>query len=296
MPVCKSEAKLGLKLVIDAYGIHIGPLYIHFYALILLTGLLAATWLTSRRAERAGYSSDMVWDALTWVFIPGLIGARLYHVLTPSPDSGLTTLYYLQNPLQIFAIWNGGLGIYGAVLGGAIGLYFYTRRHHLPLLRLLDLVAPTILLAQAIGRWGNFVNQELYGAPTNLPWAIYIPPDKRLPGYENYAYYHPLFLYESLMNLFCMALLLWIERRFKSILRAGDIMLMYLMLYAVVRFLLDFVRLDSNGIGPLTTAQWVSTTIFVVAGIVLVGRHRLQRAPEVQPPAAPQSSPTAEQK
>lgn len=288
--------------MIDAYGIHIGPLYIHFYALILLAGLLAATWLTARRAVRAGYSSDMVWDALTWVFIPGLIGARLYHILTPSPDSGLTTQYYLQNPLQMLAIWNGGLGVYGAILGGALGLYLYTRRHHLPMLRLLDLVAPTILLAQAIGRWGNFVNQELYGAPTTLPWAIYIPPDKRLPGYENFAYYHPLFLYESLMNLICMALLLWIERRLKSILRAGDIMLMYLMMYAVVRFLLDFVRLDSNGIGPLTTAQWVSATIFVVAGVVLVGRHRLQPAPQAQspmshPPAAPQiQPPTVEQK
>lgn len=181
--------------MVDAYGVQLGPLYMHFYALILGIGILVGTWFTARRAKLYGYTVEDVWDALTWAFIPGLIGARLYHVLTPTPASGLTTLYYLEHPLEILAIWNGGLGIYGAVIGGAFGLWLYTRRRHFSLVRMLDLAAPGLLLAQAIGRWGNFVNQELYGAPSTLSWAIYISPDKRLPGYETYSTFQPLFLY-----------------------------------------------------------------------------------------------------
>jgi phosphatidylglycerol:prolipoprotein diacylglycerol transferase len=264
----------------DAFGIHLGPLYIHYYALILGLGIFAATWVTARRAKDYGYTSDDVWDALTWVFIPGLLGARLYHVLTPTPASGITTEYYLQHPVEIFAIWNGGLGIYGAIIGGALGLWVYTRRRHYSLLRMLDLAAPAILLAQAIGRWGNFVNQELYGAPSSLPWAIYISPEHRLPGYEQYSTFHPLFLYESIWNLLAFVLLLNIARRFRPLLRDGDLMLIYMILYGVVRFLLDFVRLDSNGGGALTTAQWLSLALCVLSAVVLVVRHR---RPRVQP-------------
>ena len=260
--------------MIDAYGVHLGPLYIHFYALILGLGILVGTWITARRAKQYGYTADDVWDALTWVFLPGLIGARLYHVLTPTPASGITTQYYLEHPLEILAIWNGGLGIYGAIIGGALGLWVYTRRRHFSLPRMLDLAAPGILLAQAIGRWGNFVNQELYGAPSTLPWAIYISPEKRLPGYEQYSTFHPLFLYESIWNLLSMGLLLLVERRFRSSLRDGDLILIYLILYGTGRFLLDFVRLDSNGIGPLTTAQWVSLSLSLASGCILVIRHR----------------------
>ena len=132
------------------------------------------------------------------IFILGVVGARLYHVLTPSPSTGITPAWYFAHPLEILAIWNGGLGIYGALVGGALGLWLYTRRHRLDFWAWLDIAAPAIPLGQAIGRWGNFVNQELYGAPTTLPWAIYIPPEKRLPGYAAFAYYHPTFLYESL--------------------------------------------------------------------------------------------------
>lgn len=263
----------------DAYGVHLGPLYVRFYALILGLGIFTATWFTARRAPKYGYTSDDVWDALTWVFLPGVLGARLYHVLTPTPASGITPEYYVQHPLEILAIWNGGLGIYGAIIGGALGLWVYTRRRHFSLRRMLDLVAPALLLAQAIGRWGNFVNQELYGAPSTLPWAITIAPQNRLPGYEAFSTFHPLFLYESIWNLLACGLLLLIERRYRASLRDGDLMLVYLMLYAAARFLLDFVRLDSNGIGPMTTAQWLSLTICVVSGVVLAVRHRRAQTP-----------------
>ncbi len=269
--------------MIDAYGVHLGPFYVHFYALILLAGVLAGTWLTIRRAVQRGYTADDVLDALGWVVIPGLIGARLYHILTPTPASGITTAYYLQHPLEMLSVWNGGLGIYGAIIGGALGLIAYTRHKHFPLLVWLDLAVPGVLVGQIIGRWGNFVNQELYGAPTTLPWAIPIPPDKRLPGYEQYATFHPLFLYESLWNLIWLGIILWIERRFRDRLRRGDGLLMYLICYGITRFALDFVRLDSNGIGPLTTAQWVSLLIALIAAILMALRHRLTAAPTPEP-------------
>lgn len=273
----------------DAFGIHIGFLYIHYYALILMTGMIVGAWLVAHRAKAHGLDPEHVWNGLMWALIPGLIGARLYHVLTPSPASDLTLKHYLQNPLEIFAIWNGGLGIYGAIVGGAIGLMIYGRRHHQPYLPWFDLIVPSMAIAQAIGRWGNFANQELYGAPSTLPWAIYISPDKRLLHYELYATYHPLFLYESLWNLGAGLALIWIDRRFRNRLREGDILLLYLMEYPVIRFLLDFLRLDSNLFGPLTTAQVVSLIVFFGAGTILVLRHRRPR-PIHTPDSAPSVS------
>jgi phosphatidylglycerol:prolipoprotein diacylglycerol transferase len=249
-------------------------LYIHYYALILLVGMLVAAWIVARRASEQGYDPEHVWDGMIWAIIPGLIGARLYHVLWPSPGSGLNLQYYLQHPLEIFAIWNGGLGIFGALVGGGIGIYVYARRHEQPLLKWLDLIAPAVLVAQAIGRWGNFVNHELYGAPTTLPWGIYIPPKNRVPGYEQYSTFHPLFLYESLWNLASAGVLLLIERRFRDRLRDGDLFWMYLILYPTGRFLLDFVRLDSNGFGWLTTAQLISLLTALAALTILIIRHR----------------------
>lgn len=282
--------------MIDAYGIHIDiapinlHLYIHFYALILMTGMLVAAWVTARRAQAQGYDPKHVWDGLMWAIIPGLIGARIYHILTPSPASGLSLQYYLQNPLQMLAIWNGGLGIYGGLVGGGLGVLVYARRHQQPVLKWFDLTVPGVALAQAIGRWGNFVNQELYGAPTTLPWAIYIPPDKRVAPYQAYETFHPLFLYESIWNVASFGLLLLIERRFRERLRNGDLLLVYLMLYATGRFLLDFVRLDSNGFGPITTAQLVSLLAFAGAGAVLYGRHRQPGAPKMGVGAGQQPS------
>jgi phosphatidylglycerol:prolipoprotein diacylglycerol transferase len=264
-------------MFIDAYGIHLGPLYIRFYALILIGGMVVGAYLASRRAPKFGLDPKYIWDGLTWAIIPGLIGARLYHVLTPSPASGLTTQYYLENPLQIFAIWNGGLGIYGGIAGGILGIWLYARRQKQPLLPWLDLVAPSMALGQAIGRWGNFVNQELYGAPTDLPWAIYIAPEHRLRGYEAFERFHPLFLYESLWMLGTALILIGLAWRWRTQARHGTITLLYIISYATIRFLLDFLRLDSHGIQgipALTTAQIVSLVAAGVAVALLVFWHR----------------------
>jgi len=200
----------------DAFGIHLGPLYIRFYALLLLTGMLLGTMLVARRAPKFGLDPKYVWDGLIWAIIPGLVGARLYHVFTPSPGSPITTEMYLQNPILILNVQLGGLGIYGAIVGGVAGLLVYGYRHKQPILQWFDLIVPSLALAQAIGRWGNWVNQELYGAPTNLPWAIYISPENRVRGYESFSYFHPLFLYESLWSLATCLVLLYIAKRFKD--------------------------------------------------------------------------------
>lgn len=233
--------------MIDAYGIHLGPLYFRFYGIILMLGALAAAMLARWMMRREDRDPDLVWDAFMWALVFGIIGARLYHVFTPSESlraQGIDTLYYLTHPLEILSTWRGGLGMPGAILGGALGLFIFARRRKISFGMMLDYAAPGVALAQAIGRWGNFVNQELYGPPTDLPWGIFIRPENRLAGYELYERFHPLFFYESLWNLGLALLLIWVWRRFKGRLLAGDLFLLYLVGYPLGRFLLEFIRVD----------------------------------------------------
>ena len=209
---------------IDRYGILIGSFKIYFYGIIIMSGVIAAALVSYRRAPKYGENPERVWDIVTWAVIAGVIGARIWHILTPSPSlvaQGITTYYYLTHPLDAIDIRNGGLGIVGAVAGGALAVFIYLRRNKSSFLTWVDIIAPGLILAQAIGRWGNFVNQELYGAPTNLPWALFVDPSHRLPQYADVAYYHPTFLYESLLNLIGMGLLIWISNRYFEKLKAG---------------------------------------------------------------------------
>jgi phosphatidylglycerol:prolipoprotein diacylglycerol transferase len=255
-------------------GFPLGPLFVRFYGIILMLGALAGAWLATREAKRRGYEPEIVWDMLTYLLIGGIIGARLWHILTPPPSSGVTAAWYLTHPLDALAIWKGGLGIPGAVIGGVIVLYFYCRKNNLNFLEWTDISAPSLALGQAIGRWGNFFNQELYGAPTDLPWKIFIDPDHRLAGFLDVEYYHPLFLYESIWNLANMFLLLWISRRFADWLKAGDVFLIYLIVYPVGRFLLDFLRLDASMVGGININQTVMAVVAVLAAVTLYWRHR----------------------
>ena len=258
-------------------GFPIGPIFIRFYGIILMLGALAGAWLATREAKRRGHEPEIVWDLLTYLLIGGIIGARIWHILTPPPSSGVTASWYLTHPLDALAIWKGGLGIPGAIIGGAIVLYFYTRRHKLSFAEWADIASPSLALGQAIGRWGNFFNQELYGAPTNLPWKIFIDPAHRLAGYQDAEYYHPLFLYESVWNLGNMFLLLWISRRFADRLKNGDIFLIYLIIYPVGRFLLDFLRLDASMVSGLNINQALMAVVAVCASAALYVRHRPAR-------------------
>lgn len=257
-------------------GFQIGPLTIRYYGIIVMLGAIAAAWLASREARRRGESGELVWDGLVWVLIGGILGARIWHILTP-PESmievGITTRFYLTHPLDALAIWNGGLGIPGAILGGVFALYLFARNHKLNFGVWLDIVAPALALGQAIGRWGNYFNQELYGQPTSLPWGISIDPQYRLPGYEDKVTYHPLFLYESLWNFGIVALLLWLGRRFQDRLLAGDLFLIYLVAYATGRFLLEFLRIDPSSIGGININQTVMAAVIFLSAGGLIWRH-----------------------
>ncbi len=255
-------------------GFSIGSLTIRFYGIILMTGAVAGAFLAVREAKRRGYDGEIVWDLFIYLLIGGVIGARIWHILTPSPSTGITAGWYLSHPLDALAVWKGGLGIPGAVIGGLIALFFYSRRTGINFAEWTDIGSPSLALGQAIGRWGNFVNQELYGAPTNLPWKISIDSAHRLPDYITVEYYHPLFLYESLWNLMNMFLLLWISRRFRDSLKEGDIFLTYLVIYPVGRFLLDYLRLDASLVGGININQTIMAVVAVCAGVALYLRHR----------------------
>jgi phosphatidylglycerol:prolipoprotein diacylglycerol transferase len=258
---------------------------VRWYGMILMLGAAAGAWLAAKSAKRRGQDPEIVLDLFIYLLIGGLIGARLWHVFTPSPSQlaldpttgELVNPYFAGGTIRILDILNtlkGGLGIPGAVIGGAIVLYFYTRKRNLSFAEWADIAAPSLPLGQAIGRWGNFFNQELYGAPTNLPWAIRIDPSHRVPGYQQFEYFHPLFLYEAVLNLANMFFLLWLSRRYAGRLKNGDIFLAYLVTYPVIRFSLDFLRLDASLVAGINVNQTFMAVIALCAGAALFLRHR----------------------
>jgi phosphatidylglycerol:prolipoprotein diacylglycerol transferase len=258
-------------------GFKIGVIYIHFYGIIIMFGAVAGALLAMREAKRRVLDPEIIWDLLMYLIVGGIIGARIWHILTPPPSSvekGLTTVYYFTHPLDALAVWNGGLGIPGAVIGGAIAMYFYTRKNKLNFTEWADIAAPSLALGQAIGRFGNFFNQELYGAPTSLPWKLYIEPLHRLTGFENTEYYHPLFVYESILSLANMFLLIWLTRRYQKLMKDGDIFLVYLIIYPIIRFFLDFLRLDASEVAGINANQTFMVVVAVCSAATLYLRHR----------------------
>jgi phosphatidylglycerol:prolipoprotein diacylglycerol transferase len=260
-------------------GFHIGPIYVRFYGIIIALGAMAGSWLAVQGARRRGQDPELVWDGLFWVLIGGIIGARLWHIFTPTPSDiavGLTTKYYLTHPLEAIDIQSGGLGIPGAVIGGMLALYFFCRKRKASFALWVAIAAPGWALGQAIGRWGNFINQELYGPPTDLPWGIFIEPQYRLPGFLEFERFHPLFLYESLWNLMNLGVLLWLGMKHKDKLKTGDLLFVYLIIYPIGRFLLEFIRLNSAEIAGINANQTIMLIVAVMSAIVLYIRHRAQ--------------------
>ena len=255
--------------------------HIYFYGILIMLGVVAAAFLGQAEAKRRGLNPDYIWDALFWIVLAGIVGARLWHIFSPPPSmvaQGITTEWYLTHPLDMINIRNGGLGIPGAIIGGVLALWIYCRNKKISFLTLTDTVMPGVALAQAIGRWGNFFNQELYGKPTNLPWKIYIDPAHRVQGYQNYNYFTPLFLYESLWNLLNMAVLLWVARRFEKWLKPGDIFYMYMIMYSIGRFFLEFLRVDASQVGGLNFNQTFVIFVALGAGVFLFLNHRRRTA------------------
>lgn len=248
----------------------LGPFTVNWYGILITLAVIAAIALATIEAKRRGEVTGHVLNMALLVVPLGIIGARLYHVIDKWD-------FYHQNPALILG--GAGLGIFGAVIGGAVGLFIYTTWKKLSTLRWMDIVAPGLILAQAIGRWGNFFNQELYGYPTDLPWAIYIDLAHRLPGYEAFSYFHPLFLYESLWNFLGGFLLLFLGRKLRQRLLDGDIFFSYIIYYGLGRFFLEGLKIDVWTLAGIPTARWISGIAIIVTIVVMVyRRYRLRHA------------------
>jgi phosphatidylglycerol:prolipoprotein diacylglycerol transferase len=266
---------------VDPILVRIGPFALRWYGLLMATAIILGAQIAAREVKRRGQNPDDFWDMLLWVVVPGFIGARLYYVFIQSPRTAEGFGRYLQHPSEIFQIWNGGIHIFGAFVFGGIALWLFTWIRRLPALIFLDAIALALPLSQAIGRWGNFINQELYGPPTTLPWGLQIDPEHRLPPYNNLNAYpestrfQPLFLYESIWNFIGFGLLFWISRRFAKQLIPGDITLMYLIWYPLGRFFLEFLRTDSWFFPgtPFNVVHVLSAIAILVSAIILFIRH-----------------------
>ena len=248
---------------------HIGPLPIRAYALCIIAGIAAALWLTRRRWVKLGGNPDDVVDITLWAVPFGIVGGRLYHVIT-DPE-----LYFKsgEQPIRALYIWDGGLGIWGAVALGALGAWIGCRRRGVPLAAFADALAPGLILAQAIGRWGNYFNQELYGDPTTLPWGLKITYTDA-NGQLAHGVFQPTFLYESLWDLACVALLLYADRRWNF--HSARLFALYVACYTAGRGWIESLRTDhANHFLGLRLNDWTSLLCFVSAvGYLIVSRNR----------------------
>jgi len=259
---------------------HLGPVPIRAYALCIIAGVVAAVVLGERRWQARGGRKGTVTDVAALAVPFGLVGGRLYHVIT-SPQ-----LYFAsgRHPIEALYVWKGGLGIPGALLLGGVGAWIACRRRGIPLPAFADAVAPGIAIAQAVGRFGNYFNQELFGRATTLPWAVRIDPKdpQANTGYlEGHSTYHPTFLYESLWNLGVAGVVIWADRRFK--LGRGRAFALYVALYAVGRAWIELLRADqANHILGVRVNVWTSVLAFVCA-VAWIGTHRGPREEVVEP-------------
>ena len=258
----------------------IGPLTVHIYALCLITGIIAAWMLGIRRWRARGGTTESFETILLWAIPIGIVGARFYHVMTHLGDFvGPTATQHW------WAIWEGGIAIYGAIGFGALTAWIVARRRGVAFAALADSLAPGIAIGQAFGRFGNWFNQELYGMPTTLPWGLEIDPAHRVPGYEQYATFHPTFLYESAWNLLVAGVLLWADRRFR--LGRGKTFALYIALYGFGRTFTEHIRLDYSydTFGPIRFNEAVAMLICVigVALFVWLSKYRPGREDVVEP-------------
>ena len=282
----------------------IGSFAPQWYGLFIVGGAVIAAWLSARLAKRSGENPDHIWNLLAWTLILGIIGARLYHVFS-TPADGPGWAFYRENPIEIINFWGGGergfgfqgLGIYGGLIGGIIAIVGYTWRNNLNFFKYMDFIGPNVLIAQAVGRMGNFANQELYGQATNLPWAFHInptyhcqrppsdiiPQDVGLCGVGNLSQatldwyagngFHPTFFYEAGWSILMFGLLYLIYREFGHKLRDGDGALLYFIAYPLGRFWVEIFRPDAWVIGELAAAQWIAIISVAVSVVIFILRH-----------------------
>jgi prolipoprotein diacylglyceryl transferase len=259
---------------------YLGPLPLRGYALCIIAGIIAAIWIGERRWVNRGGIRGEVTDLALWAVPFGVVGGRLYHVITDHH------LYFGdgRSPIDALYVWRGGLGIWGAIALGGVGVWIGARRKGIRVPAVLDAMAPGVLIAQALGRWGNWFNQELFGKPSTQPWALKIDAPNRPPGYEQYATFQPTFLYESIWDVAAFGFVLWADRRWR--LGHGRVLALYVMAYTAGRGWIEMLRIDDveyQHVFGLRLNVWTSIVLFVLstAYFVLVGRKHPTREGEV---------------
>lgn len=257
--------------MINPIAFELGPLTVRWYALCIVTGLFLAVYLAQKEAPRKKIKPDDVIDFILWAFPLAILGARLYYVIFQWQE-------YAANPIKIFAIWEGGIAIYGGLITGAIVLFVYAYYHLIEPLDFLDIAAPGVMIAQSIGRWGNFVNQEAYGGAVKS--LDYLPAFIRNQMFIDGSYRQPTFLYESLWNLLGFVLVMSLRHRPK-LFRQGEVTFFYLMWYGLGRFVIEGMRTDSLMLAGLRVSQWLSVAL-VLAGISLLIYRRQHNPPYYQ--------------
>ena len=248
----------------------IGLLSVRWYGLLIASAIILGTVLAQALAKKRNVDPELVGDLAIWLVIGAIPCARLYYVLFE------WNRFQTQPWYKVFAIWEGGIAIHGAIIGGAIAATIFCKRQKISTWLMADLIMPAVILGQAIGRWGNFFNSEAFGSPTDLPWKLLIPVNRRPPELLGESYFHPTFLYESLWNLGVFAILMFTFLQFPK-LRTGTITMIYAIAYSVGRFWIEGLRTDSLMVGPLRTAQIISL-VAIAAGIFgLVWLYGLRR-------------------
>lgn len=242
----------------------IGDIAIYWYGIILALAIILSLFVALRLARYYQIKTDTIWDLTSWLIIGGLIGARLYEIFLELP-------YYSSQPIEIIKIWNGGLAIHGALIGGLIALLLFIQKYRLSFWNLLAVVLPAVALGQAIGRWGNWFNQELFGRPSLASWSIPIEPANRPFNFEAFTYFHPTFLYESLAMFLVFGLLYFLICKKAS---AHIIMCAYLISYGLIRFLLEFIKIDTTPI--VLGLRWpqIVSLVMLLIGISLFWHNK----------------------
>lgn len=259
---------------VDPIAFKLFGIPIHWYALIIVSGIVLGVWMASREAVRVGFEEDDIIDFMLWALPMSIIGARLYYVI-------FEWRTYIEYPLQIFNIRNGGLAIYGGLIAGGIVVYLFTQHRYYSFWKFLDVAAPSVIIAQAIGRWGNFMNHEAYGPETSRQFleSLHLPNFIIENMYIDGAFHHPTFLYESIWNVIGFAVILYLRSK-KDLFRQGEIFLTYVLWYSFGRFFIEGMRTDSLYLfNAIRVSQLLSAVLFVTALILFVYRRK-----KVMPP------------
>ena len=261
--------------------VSLGPITLRWYGLLIASAVVIGVVLSQYLARKRDVDPEKIGDMVIWLVIAAIPCARLYYVLFEWQS-------YASRPGDIIAIWKGGIAIHGAVLGGTLAAWLFAKFNKLSFWQLADLIAPSLILGQAIGRWGNFFNSEAFGAPTDLPWKLYIPLANRPANYRSFEYFHPTFLYESIWNLGVFALLMWLffwGLRHPGKFRNGTLFLVYAIAYGAGRVWIEGLRTDSLMIGPLRIAQIISLVGIALGWAGLIWTYGLgKRLPDTVPP------------